>query len=55
MIDLHLVGSLINEVFIDLAVEHAITDTSSRPVGIGIASTTYGTRHQHPVLVCIIE
>ena len=55
MIDLHLVSRLVNEVFIDLVVKNAITDISSCPIGIGIASTSFGTRHQHPVLVCIIE
>jgi hypothetical protein len=55
MVDLHLVGRLFNEVFVDLVVEDAITEISSSPIGIGIASGSYGTRHQHPILVCIIE
>ena len=55
MVDLHLVSCLVNEVFVDLVVKDTITDISSRPIGIGITSVSYSTRHQHPVLVCIIE
>jgi hypothetical protein len=55
MIDLHVVGSLVNEIFVDLVVEHAITEISSRPSGIGITPASYGTRCQHPILICIIE